>query len=89
MTNNKMYSVSKALDVEVDYFVTKAYLAMRDAEEESFEECDFSRLEALEEKYDKLVDLQKSLIYKNGCFFVDSEHYELARECKNAYRRVH
>ena len=85
MKKSKMYPVSKTLDVEVDYFVTKIDNARFDAQEEN----DFDRLDILEEKFVKLIDLQQNLVFKDNCFYVSGAHYELANECKNAYRFNH
>lgn len=81
----KIYPVSKTLDVEVDYFVTKIDNARFDAQEAN----DFDRLDSLEEKFEKLLELQDNLVYQDNCFYVGGKYYELANECKNAYRLRH
>ena len=82
MKNSKMYPVSRTLDAEVDYFVTKIDNARFDAQEEN----DFERLDVLELKFSELLDLQENLVFKDNCFYVTGKYYELANECKNAYR---
>lgn len=85
MEKSKIYPVSKTLDVEVDYFATKIDNARFDAMEEN----DFDRLDILEEKFVKLIDLQQNLVFKDNCFYVSGAYYKLANECKNAYRFNH
>lgn len=82
----KRYCVSRELDTEVDYFVTKADNARYDAQEIG----DYDLLDALEEKYKRLLDLQRDLsIDGKGVFTVSSKNYAIAIECRDLYRHRH
>ena len=78
--------VSRTLDVEVDYFVTKIDNARFEAQANN----EFVLLNILEEKFQELLDVQTDLVInKDGVFTVSSKNYLLAIECTNAYRINH
>ena len=82
----KRYPVSRCLDVEVDYFVTKTDNDRFDAQEDG----DYYLLKVLEEKFARLLELQDDLaINGEGIFTVSSKFYLLAVECRDLYRAKH
>ena len=82
----KRYAVSKYLDAEVEYFVTKTENAIFDAQTVD----NFSWMEELEQKLEMLVDLQEDMsIDRSGTFTVSSWYYPLAVECRDVYREKH
>lgn len=85
MQATKYYPISKELDLEVSYFVTKIDNARFEAQENG----DMELLDSSEEKFTALLELEDNLIFKEGCFYVESKYYLLATECKNAYRLRH
>ncbi len=82
----KRYKVSRNLDTEVSYFVTNTDNARHDA----WEGEDVDLMDALEERYTKLLELEADIARGNdGCFTVSSKNYLLAVECRDMYRMRH
>lgn len=83
----KRYRVSKELDLEVSYFLTKAENKMREAIHHVISQEEFDNLEA---HIDQLTRLERDMsVDSEGVFTVTSNYYKLACECRDNYRATH
>lgn len=81
----KRYKVSKALDVEVEYFVVKVENKLFQAQEDD----DYDEIHDLEVELEALEELQDDFVVEDGVYKVSSPHYELAVKCRDKYRALH
>lgn len=83
----KRYRVSKELDLEVSYFLTKAENKMMEAIRHVISQKEFDNLEA---HIDNLTLLQRDMYPDSaGVFTVSSDYYKLACGCRDCYRAIH
>lgn len=83
----KRYRVSKELDLEVSYFLTKAENKMREAIRHVISREEFDNLEL---HIDQLARLERDMcIDSEGVFTASSNYYKLACECRDRYRAIH
>ena len=73
----KRYMISRQLDVEFDYFITKIDNARFDAQSNN----DFDLLDSLERKFARLLELEEDLIINGDGVFTLQKWSESAKEC--------